>query len=332
MSAVRPWQEAWQDALYGPHGFYRRPEGPAGHFRTASHVPLFAEAIARLATDVCRGLGDPPEFAVVDVGAGRGELVTGLIDLVPDHWLLLAIDVVERPDHLDPRVTWSTERPEVVTGLVVAHELLDVIPCTVVEVDEHGQRRQVVVDPSTGEESLGGPADIADQAWLDRWWPVAEPGERAEVGRSRDELWQHLVGGLAGGAALAVDYAHGADDRGAGRWSRGTLVGHRRGRIVPAVPDGSCDLTAHVALDACAAATQGVVDATFLSQQREALRALGIDSALPPPETAAQDPRAYGVALQRAGQARELTEPLGWGAFGWLLQLKGVSPGVRARA
>ena len=34
----RTWEAAWRDALYGPVGFYRRPEGPAGHFRTAAHA------------------------------------------------------------------------------------------------------------------------------------------------------------------------------------------------------------------------------------------------------------------------------------------------------
>ena len=65
--------------------------------------------------------------------------------------------------------------------------------------------------------------------------------------------------------------------------------GTRRGRVVPAVPDGGCDLTAHVALDACAAAAQGDVDATLLSTQREALQALGVSAALP---------------AERAGRAR----------------------------
>ena len=150
-----------------------------------------------MAADTCHGLGNPSGFAVVDVGAGRGELLTGLADLVPDDWLLLGVDVVERPATLDPRVSWSTERPARVTGLVMAHELLDVVPCVVVQVDEDGNRRQVLVDASTGVESLGGPPDDDDLAWLDRWWPVTEPGERAEVGRTRDALWQDLVRGLA---------------------------------------------------------------------------------------------------------------------------------------
>ena len=132
------------------------------------------------------------------------------------------------------------------------------------------------------------------------------------------------------GAVLGVDYAHDADDRGSGRWARGSLVGHRRGRVVPAVPDGSCDLTAHVALDSCAAASEAAVDLTFLTNQREALRALGVGAGRPGPAGAPEDPRAYAEALQRAGQARELSEPHGLGDFGWLLQVRGVSPGARA--
>ena len=39
-----PWQRAWQDALYGAHGFYRRAEGPAGHFATAVQgAPVLGE-------------------------------------------------------------------------------------------------------------------------------------------------------------------------------------------------------------------------------------------------------------------------------------------------
>ena len=37
-----PWREAWHDALYGPAGFYRSAEGPAGHFTTSTHGPLGA--------------------------------------------------------------------------------------------------------------------------------------------------------------------------------------------------------------------------------------------------------------------------------------------------
>ena len=45
-------RDAWQQALYGPDGFYRR-ERPAAHFRTSVHAsPLFGQALARLALEL----------------------------------------------------------------------------------------------------------------------------------------------------------------------------------------------------------------------------------------------------------------------------------------
>ena len=42
------WKAAWDDALYGAAGFFRR-ESPAAHFRTSVHAsPLFARALVRL--------------------------------------------------------------------------------------------------------------------------------------------------------------------------------------------------------------------------------------------------------------------------------------------
>ncbi|GDY64763.1 hypothetical protein SAV14893_041560 [Streptomyces avermitilis] len=80
----RGWREAAQEALYGPAGFYRRPEGPAGHFRTSVHAsPLFAGAVARLLRDLDEALGRPSELAFVDMAAGRGELVTGVLAALP---------------------------------------------------------------------------------------------------------------------------------------------------------------------------------------------------------------------------------------------------------
>ncbi|NEC71919.1 hypothetical protein G3I25_10015, partial [Streptomyces rochei] len=81
----RGWREATEEALYGPSGFYRaRPEGPAGHFRTSVHAsPLFAGAVARLLCRLDEALGRPASLAFVDMAAGRGELVTGVLAALP---------------------------------------------------------------------------------------------------------------------------------------------------------------------------------------------------------------------------------------------------------
>ena len=123
---------------------------------------------------------------------------------------------------------------------------------------------------------------------------------------------------------MAVDYAHVRDSRP----PFGTLTGFRAGREVPPVPDGSCDVTAHVALDACAAAvgepgggpTAGPVTGpvTELVTQREALHRLGVSGGRPPLSLASTDPAGYVRALASAGEAAELTARGGLGDFLWL--------------
>src|SRR4051794_25899069 len=75
------WRTAMERALYGPGGFYRRPgAGPAAHFRTSAHSPIFAEAIGRLLLQVDGRLGTPERLDFVDMAAGRGELAAGIVD------------------------------------------------------------------------------------------------------------------------------------------------------------------------------------------------------------------------------------------------------------
>ena len=74
------WRTAMERALYGPDGFYRRSgAGPAAHFRTSAHNPVFAEAIGRLLLQVDERLGTPERLDLVDMAAGRGELTAGVV-------------------------------------------------------------------------------------------------------------------------------------------------------------------------------------------------------------------------------------------------------------
>ncbi|KQX77572.1 SAM-dependent methyltransferase [Streptomyces clavifer] len=322
------WREAAETALYGNEGFYRRPEGPAGHFRTSVHAsPLFASAVARLLAATARELGTDT-VDLVDVGAGRGELLTGVLAALragtaPDLAVrAYAVEIAPRPAGLDPCVEWGAELPRGVRGLLFANEWLDNVPTEVAEADADGVARYVLVRGADGAEQLGDPVTGEDARWLSRWWPLSRPGDRAEIGRPRDEAWARAVASLAGGTAVAVDYAHvlGA------RPPFGTLTGFRGGREVPPVPDGSCDLTSHVALDACAAAAESGTE-TELLDQRTALRELGVSGGRPPLAMASTDPAGYVRALGSAGEAAELTARGGLGDFGWLRQR--VVPGLR---
>lgn len=312
-----------EEALYGERGFYSRPDGPA-HFRTSSHTgSVFAAAVVELLDRVDQALGHPVQLDLVDVGAGRGELLRAVAGLAARglpfaaRLRLTGVELAARPEGLPAQIGWTDQIPAI-TGLLLANEWLDVVPVDVVELTADGPRL-VLVDP-TGRESLGGPPTNADLAWLARWWPMTAFGQRAEIGCTRDIAWWSAVSRVRRGLAVAIDYGHTADQRP----PYGSLVGYRAGAVVPPVPDGSCDLTAHVALDSCQAAAPGP-----LSTQREVLGELGVNPARPPQQQAVDDPASYLLALRTAGEAAELLDPAGLGGFGWLLCGVGISVPLR---
>ncbi|MFE9954909.1 SAM-dependent methyltransferase [Micromonospora sp. NPDC005299] len=360
------WRDAMQRALYGPDGFFVAGPGPAAHFRTSVHVsPVFASCLLRLVSSLDAALGHPARLDVVDVGAGRGELLrslslavgvsgeptrSGRSGLIPpragspealtttaaarpspsepasvgsfaaapvplaQRVRLVAVEKAPRPEDLPAEIEWRDEIPPGITGLLVATEWLDNVPLDLA-VHTPGGWRYLLVDPATGEESAGDPVSGEDADWLDRWWSSA--GARAEIGRTRDEAWTDAVAHLDRGLALTMDYGHLRDDRPID----GSLTGYRGGRQVAPVPDGSCDVTAHVAMDSVASAGERVARCAYtLVSQREGLRALGADGGRPPLSLASRDPAGYVRALAAASAVAELTDPAGLGGHWWLLQ------------
>lgn len=312
------WRVATERALYGDGGFYRRTDGaPAAHFRTSVHAsPLFAEAVLALARATRLG-------TVVDVGAGRGELVKALRVLDPSL-RLVAVEVADRPADLPDDVEWVGEIPRGLDAVLIANEWLDNVPVDVVELTTEGPR--VLEVDGTGRERTAAAPSAQDLAWLAQWWPLGTSGtgsvgDRAEVGHPRDTAWAGAVACVRRGLAVAVDYAHSRAERPAA----GSLTGYRSGRQVPAVPDGTCDITSHVALDACAVAGEAAgATATLVTTQRAALGALGLRREAAPAALSRSDPPAYLAALAESGAAAELTARDGLGSFGWLVQAVGV--------
>jgi len=307
------WSQAWRHAA---REFWAAEE-PSSHFTTSSG-PLVADRIAEIVRDVDARLGHPSEFTVVDIGCGDGGLLA---------------DVRERSGDLTERARWVgvdmrpfrragiesvvTEAPAPlaftpIRGVVMAHEWLDEIPCDVIERDYHGADRLVLVD-RRGVESFGPSLDDDDactgygvdaaeaRAWLARWWPLREPGDRAELGTSRDQAWQWMSRLVDDGAILATDYGHVRVER-ESTLRHGTLAAYQRGRLVTPVPDGSANLTAHVALDSCADAVPG----TVLSAQRDEVAA----------PLLTEEPSV--VEVERHFAALRLRDPGRLGGVGWL--------------
>jgi SAM-dependent MidA family methyltransferase len=308
VSQLVPWREAWRSALYGPRGFYRQPAGPSGHFTTATHGAT-GVALARTLWAWADRYG---LAGIVDVGAGRGELLTHLYASALGR-PLAGLDIVTRPPDLPGGVDWVESpggsllppdwRPE--PALVVAQEWLDVVPCTIAQVGADGSLLEVLTDPLSGAEAVDGPVSDADLQWYQRFWSEsASVGDRVEVGRQRDEAWAGLLDRLApGSVAIAVDYGHTREARPA----EGTLAAYREGRLVDPVPDGSCDLTAHVAVDS--------LRQTRRLRQRDAVPPEG------PPDhgLASRDPAAYLAGLADRSAVAALRRPGGFGDFWWVV-------------
>ncbi|KAB1924496.1 hypothetical protein F8280_13265 [Micromonospora noduli] len=373
------WRDAMSRALYGPGGFFVAGTGPADHFRTSVHAsPAFATALLRLVTEVDAALGHPSRLDVVDVGAGRGELLHALLasvgvavgvsgeptrsgrsGLIPpragspetltptasvrslrdepssgtvrpslaERVRFTAVEYADRPENLPEEINWTAEIPTEITGVLLGTEWLDNVPLDVAVHTEDGWR-YLLVDPDSGAESVGEPVSPDDHDWLTTWWPSPETPHsdhrRAEIGRTRDEAWANAVQKIEQGMAVAVDYGHLRESRPAD----GTLTGYRGGRQVPPVPDGSSDVTAHVAMDSVASAGAAVARCAYsLVLQREALRALGADGGRPPLSLAGTDPVGYVRALAAASAVAELTDPAGLGGHWWLRQPVGIPLG-----
>jgi len=307
------WSRAWGLAAQD----FWRGQQPADHFSTSAGAEM-ADRVARVIRDTDDRLGRPGEMTIIDIGCGDGallDLVRERCDQLGQRARWIGVDI--RPMRRDGIQSIIGECPGELpgtptVGVVMAHEWLDEIPCDVVERDIHGVDRVVLVDKG-GEESWG-PAIADDGAcaevgvdaavtrtWIERWWPLREAGDRAEVGTGRDRAWAWMGSLLWAGTSLATDYGH---DRGARltRHRRGTLSAYRHGRLVRPVPDGSVGVTAHVSVDSCAAVLPG----TLVTMQREEIPTPGL-----PVEPNAAEVAGYFHALR-------LRDPSRLGGMGWL--------------
>jgi SAM-dependent MidA family methyltransferase len=256
----------------------------------------------------------------VDMGCGRGELLEHVHRLHPDV-RCLGVDIVARPP-LSDGIGWlqspgGQRLPDELDGLsgalIFANEWLDVVPCPIAELSEHGELREVLVDAPNSQEQLGDLVSGEALRWCQAYWPLGhlEPGDRVEIGLSRDAAWDDLLSRLSSGLAIAVDYGHTTETRP----PQGTLTGFSLGRQVLPVPDGSCDLTAHVAMD--------TLIQDELLDQRTALRRLGLSGRLPPHDLARSSPAAYLQGLSTASATSALMAQGGLGDFLWAFRRVG---------
>src|SRR6185369_6129643 len=124
-------------ALYHPeHGYYRKPRDPfgkQGDFYTAEQIqPAFGILIAARIRQLRREMGEPADFTVVELGAGRQEMAEAF-----SEWNYVPVD-------LD-----SGEMPRAFEGVIFSNEFFDALPIEVA-VYRNGAFQQQLVDFAEG--------------------------------------------------------------------------------------------------------------------------------------------------------------------------------------
>jgi SAM-dependent MidA family methyltransferase len=261
-------------ALYAPGlGYYSagsRKFGGSGDFITAPEIsPMFARCLAIQAQQVL----DRTQGDILELGPGSGllaaELYAALKDqgAAPFHYYLLEVspDLKERqraliaerfPGELD-RFVWIDRLPEKIRGIVIANEVLDVVPFSLVR-----RRRGELLERGVILSDAGFAWDdqpIRDGELKRRAATVFPPGDYdylSEIGLAAEALVRTIAHNLESGIALFIDYGFPEREFYHPQRSMGTLRCHYRHRFHgdPFFMPGLQDITAHVDFTAMAKA------------------------------------------------------------------------------
>ena len=263
-------------ALYAPGlGYYAagaRKFGSEGDFVTAPEIsPIFGQCIARQAAQVLDAVGGE----ILELGPGAGTLAADIFEALraagraPARYRLLEVsaDLRERqrdklarrfPDDIH-RFEWMDELPRAFRGIVIANEVLDVVPFSIVrrEGDDYRERGVILTDAGFAFDDRRLPeGDLRRRARA--VFPPGDYGYESEISLAAEGLVSTVARCLEAGVALFVDYGFAEREFYHPQRSTGTMRCHYRHRFHgdPFFMPGLQDITAHVDFTAMARAAQ----------------------------------------------------------------------------
>ena len=322
-------------ALYAPGlGYYAagaRKFGADGDFVTAPEISsLFGQTLAVSIAAVLKQTGGN----VLELGPGSGKLAKDIllaldeIGTLPARYQLLEVsaDLRERqrqalstlPEELSRCAAWLDALPEDFYGIIIANEVLDVIPVHLVTWKSgHAFERGVtLVKDAFCWQDVPLAGDLAAAAVdIQRAHLNGSPpdGYLAEIGPAVGGLVASLAQSLNHGAALFIDYGFRAAEFYHPSRATGTLMCHYRhfAHADPFLYPGLQDITAHV--DFTSVADAGVAAGMQLAgytTQANFLLASGLTDLL-----AKADPRDAINYLPLTNQLQRLVSPAEMGEF-----------------
>jgi len=278
-------QEYMQHALYAPGlGYYAAGAhklGAAGDFVTAPELSsVFSRCIARAIKPVLAELETAQLPAVVyEFGAGRGRMAADIIrelfdlDVNLAHYYIVEVspDLIARqreylqtqlPEFIN-NVSWLSELPEAMQGVVVGNEVLDAMPVCLFrktngKVVELGVAEQndskpgsltLVNMPDSNSRLAQRVADIETALSVD-----FVEGYTSEVNFLAEDWLSEIATRLQRGAILLIDYGYPRHEYYHAQRHQGTLMCHyqHHSHIDPFVYPGIQDITAHIDFTAMA--------------------------------------------------------------------------------
>ena len=203
----------------------RDPLGANGDFTTAPEISqIFGEMIAIWAIERWQKLGSPEEFALVELGAGRGTLMADLLRaarIVPAfqpqiHIVEISPILREKQREAIVLATWHTTLPKLnIPAIVIANEFFDALP--IKQFDGEVERK---IELKNGELQFSSKNVSRETS------PVSE------------SIMAEIAANYAGGIIIDYGYITGSGDT--------FQALHKHKYVNPLENCGEADLTAHV--------------------------------------------------------------------------------------
>ena len=271
-----PFSRYMEMALYEPgFGYYSagsRKFGGEGDFITSPEIsPMFARCLGMQARQVLEAVGGD----ILELGPGSGVLACDLYaelkaqGAAPQRYHLLEVSpdlrerqraaIAERHPQDIERFVWHERLPEKIRGFVVANEVLDVVPFSIVH-RSGGDLLELgvaVSEAGIGWEDAPLPAgDLKRRASV--VFPRGDYDYTSEFGLVAEGLVRTIAANLEAGMALFIDYGFPEREYYHPQRSMGTLRCHYRHRFHgdPFFMPGLQDITAHVDFTAMGAAAE----------------------------------------------------------------------------
>ena len=345
-----------RECLYHPvHGYYSKAESKrfADYYTSVDVHPIFGRLLARQFAEMWGHLGRPPEFTLVEAGAGAGRLAGHILDFCalqfPNCYSALRYVAVERSAARREKAnadakqhaaaahfTASAEIPaHIPHGCLFSNELIDALPVHRVVMDG-GALKEVFVGFRDGSfvDIVAPLSTCAISEYFAMQGITLSEGQQAEAGLEACDWITEVGRRLERGYVLTVDYGHHAADLFDEHHMRGTLLAYRDHRESEEfyVSPGEQDLTAHANFTALESwgARSGLEKSGFTSQTAFLL-ALGERNEF---ADLYDEGQSEAERIKARLQLKTLIYPEGMGErFQVLIQHKGVgAPGLTGLA